>query len=233
MTNLNGKNDFRIDELLQGLGVAVLKSIRDPFGIMARDYTILWLNRAMAAIHGGRHEDAVGQVCYRFFLGKEQPCEDCPLESVFRTGRTNITERHLDVPGGERRWGEVKAYPILGEDHTVTAAFVIAFDITDRKRAVDSQKQYSSYLSRQLDAKSGGKKTVYPAGGDIAILTSRTRREKDVLRLIVEGHTNAQVSELLAISPHTVKTHVINIFNKLGVGDRTQAAVMAIRYQLI
>lgn len=223
---------FDLDRLLQGLGVAVLKSIRDPFGIMARDYRILWLNRAMAAIHGGRHEQAVGQVCYRFFFGNAQPCGDCPLESVFQTGRTNITERHVDIPGGERRWGEVKAYPIRGEHGSVTAAFVIAFDITDRKRAADSQKQYTRYLSRQLDRKSGKEKTVH-LDGDIAIHTRLTRREKDVLRLLTEGHTNAQMSELLAISPHTVKTHVINIFNKLGVGDRTQAAVMAIRYQLV
>jgi DNA-binding NarL/FixJ family response regulator len=38
---------------------------------------------------------------------------------------------------------------------------------------------------------------------------------------------------MLTISPHTVKSHVINIFNKLGVSDRTQAAVLAIRYNLI
>ena len=60
-----------------------------------------------------------------------------------------------------------------------------------------------------------------------------THREIEVLRLIAEGATNTEVSEKLFISPHTVKSHVIHIFNKLGVNDRTQAAVWATRHKII
>jgi len=60
-----------------------------------------------------------------------------------------------------------------------------------------------------------------------------TERELEVLRLVVQGATNVEISESLTISPHTVKSHVINIFNKLGVNDRTQAAVRALRHRLI
>jgi len=60
-----------------------------------------------------------------------------------------------------------------------------------------------------------------------------TERELEVLSLVVQGATNMEISESLQISPHTVKSHVINIFNKLGVNDRTQAAVAALRHQLI
>ena len=59
-----------------------------------------------------------------------------------------------------------------------------------------------------------------------------TAREIEVLRLLVEGHTNNEISRLLSISPHTVKSHIIHIFNKSGVKDRTQAAVWAIRNNL-
>ena len=52
-------------------------------------------------------------------------------------------------------------------------------------------------------------------------------RELEVLRLVAHGATNTEISELLGISPHTVKSHVISIFNKLGVNDRTQAGVWA------
>ena len=48
-----------------------------------------------------------------------------------------------------------------------------------------------------------------------------------------KGETNNAISEVLSISPHTVKSHVIHIFNKLGVSDRTQASVLAIRHLLI
>ncbi|MFC1580417.1 LuxR C-terminal-related transcriptional regulator [Thermodesulfobacteriota bacterium] len=233
MKKQEDKHFFDIKELLAGLGTAVLKSIRDPFGIIAPDYTILWLNKAMAFIHGGRHEDAVGNICYHFFYGAEDPCEDCPLEEVFATSRTQISERHLDFPDGQRRWGEVKVYPVWGEDRSVVAAFVLVFDITDRKKKAETQKQYSKYLSKQLNARSGSGQTIYLDDGDIAVKTSLSSREKEVLRLLTEGYTNTQISEMLSISPHTVKSHVINIFNKLGVSDRTQAAVLAIRYQLL
>ena len=60
-----------------------------------------------------------------------------------------------------------------------------------------------------------------------------TPRELEVLRLMSQGDTNQEISAHLKISPHTVKSHVIHIFNKLGVGDRTQAAVWAARHNLV
>jgi DNA-binding NarL/FixJ family response regulator len=56
-----------------------------------------------------------------------------------------------------------------------------------------------------------------------------TRREREILGLVVQGLTNRQIAELLCISQATVKTHVENIIEKLGVSDRTQAAVWAVR----
>jgi len=60
-----------------------------------------------------------------------------------------------------------------------------------------------------------------------------SRRETDVLRLITEGYTNTQIAELLDVSANTVKSYVNGLFNKLGVNDRTQAAVLATRNHLI
>jgi NarL family two-component system response regulator LiaR len=58
---------------------------------------------------------------------------------------------------------------------------------------------------------------------------SLTEREMDVLKLIAEGMNNGQIGDTLFIGIKTVKTHVSNILSKLGVEDRTQAAVMAIK----
>ncbi|MEJ2246789.1 MAG: response regulator transcription factor [Acidobacteriota bacterium] len=54
-------------------------------------------------------------------------------------------------------------------------------------------------------------------------------REVEVLRLIAAGKSNKEIAGLLFISEGTVKTHVLNIHNKLGVRDRTEAVVTAIR----
>jgi DNA-binding CsgD family transcriptional regulator len=58
-------------------------------------------------------------------------------------------------------------------------------------------------------------------------------RELEVLALIVEGLTNKEIASRLTLSPDTVKNHVVHIIQKLGVADRTQAAVMAVRQGLI
>jgi NarL family two-component system response regulator LiaR len=60
-----------------------------------------------------------------------------------------------------------------------------------------------------------------------------TPREHDVLRLIVEGLANKQIAQRLGIGEKTVKTHVSRVLGKLGVEDRTQAAVLAIREGLV
>jgi DNA-binding NarL/FixJ family response regulator len=57
-------------------------------------------------------------------------------------------------------------------------------------------------------------------------------RELDVLRLIARGRTNRQISEDLLVSVSTVKKHVHQIIIKLGVSDRTQAAISAIHFDL-
>jgi NarL family two-component system response regulator LiaR len=59
--------------------------------------------------------------------------------------------------------------------------------------------------------------------------TELSERELDVLRLIADGLSNAEIAERLIISDKTVKSHVSNILNKLHLADRTQAAVYAWR----
>lgn len=59
--------------------------------------------------------------------------------------------------------------------------------------------------------------------------SSLTPRELEILQLIVDGHTNQQIAKALGISEKTVKTHCSRLFQRLGVTDRTQAAVWAMR----
>lgn len=64
-------------------------------------------------------------------------------------------------------------------------------------------------------------------------LDNLTGREIEVLKLLAVGMYNKEVAENLEISERTVKNHVSNIFKKLDVTDRTQAAVFAIRNGLV
>lgn len=60
-----------------------------------------------------------------------------------------------------------------------------------------------------------------------------TARERDVLRLVAQGQTNRAIAQALGLSLGTVKVHVERIIAKLGVSDRTQAAVRAVERGLL
>ena len=60
-----------------------------------------------------------------------------------------------------------------------------------------------------------------------------TPREMEVLKLIGEGKTNQEIADELFIGIKTVKTHVSNVLSKLGVEDRTRAAIYAHRHKII
>lgn len=69
--------------------------------------------------------------------------------------------------------------------------------------------------------------THAPAGGDL------TEREREVLKLMVEGMTNNQIAERLVVSRSTVKFHVSSILSKMGVASRTEAVAFALQNHLV
>src|SRR5438270_5014951 len=80
----------------------------------------------------------------------------------------------------------------------------------------------SAQLIRRLAGQATAKQRPASRGDDL------TPRELEVLRLVAEGKTNAEIGQSLFVSVGTVKVHVERIINKLGVSDRTQAAVRGV-----
>jgi DNA-binding NarL/FixJ family response regulator len=69
-------------------------------------------------------------------------------------------------------------------------------------------------------------------GGETTIAADLSARERDVLKLIANGLSNADIADRLFLSEGTVRNYVSSILTKLGVTDRTQAAVIALRHGL-
>ncbi|BAJ73175.1 response regulator containing a CheY-like receiver domain and an HTH DNA-binding domain [Microbacterium testaceum StLB037] len=80
-----------------------------------------------------------------------------------------------------------------------------------------------------VDSLTRPRPTTSPGEGLAARFPRLTRREIDVLALLVEGCTNAEIAERLFVEVSTVKTHVIALFAKLGVRDRRAAVALARR----
>jgi DNA-binding NarL/FixJ family response regulator len=71
------------------------------------------------------------------------------------------------------------------------------------------------------------------ASPEEARATPLSKREREILQRVADGATTRQVASDLGISPHTVKTHLERIFEKLGANDRAQAVAIAIRTGIV
>ncbi|MDQ3973839.1 MAG: response regulator transcription factor [Actinomycetota bacterium] len=67
----------------------------------------------------------------------------------------------------------------------------------------------------------------------LELFMNLTRREKEVLELLVDGCDHEAVADILVISPQTARTHIQNVISKLGVHSRLEAAALAIRHGLV
>ncbi|ETK34447.1 response regulator transcription factor [Microbispora corallina] len=98
-------------------------------------------------------------------------------------------------------------------------------------------------LVRAIRAVHGGQVLLAPEAAEAVLaapappsadapVAGLTDREREVLRLIAAGRSNREIARELVVAEKTVKTHVSNVLMKLGVQDRTQAALYAVRHDL-
>ena len=96
-------------------------------------------------------------------------------------------------------------------------------------------------LAEAVRAAHAGRSTLAPEAADALVRSvsspppavALTARERQVLKLMADGLTNADIAERLVIGVATVKTHVSSIIAKLGVSTRTEASSLAIRRGLV
>jgi DNA-binding CsgD family transcriptional regulator/tetratricopeptide (TPR) repeat protein len=153
-------------------------------------------------------------------------------------GHWDDAERHFeDALEANERWG----YPL----HAAYTRYAWADALGRRgctadfpsisallERAVTTAERIGSIrLARHVDQLSKQIGVTLPAMKSTARLTktqlSLSRREREVLALIIGGSTDKEIAEALFISPRTVTTHVTHILNKLGVSSRFEAAELA------
>lgn len=97
-------------------------------------------------------------------------------------------------------------------------------------------------LERAIRSASRGELTLAPEATKALVASSQnqkhlaknlTERELEVLGFLARGFSNAQIAEVLVVSPFTIKAHVSNILAKLEVSTRAEAAAVAIQYHLV
>lgn len=105
--------------------------------------------------------------------------------------------------------------------------------LTGQDRGVDLLEKLRSAIAGESIWRRDQLRRVPSIGGAVEVTNEPyvhlTPREQDVLIELCKGSTNRQIADLLGISYETVKEHVQHLLQKIGVDDRTQAAVWAVR----
>ncbi len=102
---------------------------------------------------------------------------------------------------------------------------VVYKDIEPRDLASAIRSVHAGHVLLQPDVAAA---LLAPAAGPDR-LAALTAREREVLAQIARGRSNREIAKELSLAEKTVKTHVSNVLMKLGVQDRTQAAILALR----
>jgi DNA-binding NarL/FixJ family response regulator len=104
------------------------------------------------------------------------------------------------------------------------ARLALEATIAASTEAVQRARTVSALLDARLAEVRREAVLAAPAPDNLATLSPR---EKEVLALVAEGHTNKAIADALYLSPNTIKTHVSSLLTKLQAGTRVQLAVIA------
>jgi DNA-binding CsgD family transcriptional regulator len=195
--------------------------------LLSGDYSVLWANKLMVVVVQKPLHEIIGRPCYEVWRRRQVPCPICPMRTLTETKRPHVRECWFDPPGKERLFAEMREYPVLDAQGLVMYMFQIVIPITKRKKDEKRHRDYVASLERTI-MELNASRTASQEGVDAENEGARlTPRQIEVLQLVARGFSNKEIAGILQIRFDTVKTHIKNIFFKLNVKDRTQAAVWA------
>lgn len=186
------------------------------FAITGEGRIALW-NSAAARITGYAAHEVLGRRCCDAFLGHDagglRGCSaSCRLLTQIKSGEPIETfDLQIIGKGGRPLWVSMSTI-VLPAAEARTPRVIRMF------RDVTALKNLLTLIRHRF---SGSPVTEDPVG-------RLTRREMEILRLMVSGATNRALAERLHISPATIRNHTHHIFEKLGVPNRLAAVTLAL-----
>ena len=112
-------------------------------------------------------------------------------------------------------------------------AGAVGYLLKDTPKEIVGDAIRSAYAGRTVLAQKATEALIKAKTGPPKPGYDLSNRELEVLALVVDGLSNAEIAERLVISPNTARNHVSACISKLGAANRAQAAALAIKYQLI
>lgn len=189
--------------------------------------TVISWNDAATKLLGRSAAEAIGRPCHEVMQGitpsgRHLCGPDCPVQASCRELRAprrfEMIVRH---PDGNELWLEATTCIVIDDDDRAVAIHILAESVAAR-RLTDLAESVVRRVSK------GRTEPTAEADSRIA-----TRRELDVLRLLAEGLSTAQIASRLGLSRATVRNHVQNVLLKLDAHSRAEAVVLAVKSGLV
>ncbi|MBI4246654.1 MAG: PAS domain S-box protein [Candidatus Rokubacteria bacterium] len=214
---MNRLDGIELDQILEHAGDGVF--------VIGADGKILLWNRASEKIMGYTAREALRRPCCDVFAGRDDNdnrlCyQGCHVVSLAGLGEpVQNFDMRTRTKGGQTIWLNVSVLRVPnGRSNGALTVHMI--------RDVTATKELLSLVHERL-AEANGRQSAPDAEHSL------TRRELEVLRVVSEGLRTKEAAERLHVSPATVRNHVQNILNRLGVHSRLEAVAYAHRHRLI
>lgn len=204
---------------------------------------ILDINPAACEALGYAREELVGKPLSLIYAPESHKKVLSLLEKWKKTGKITDEEMVVVTKQGEKRTVLLNVRSVLDQHGKLLHSTSVQVDITERKRIEEklreSQERLAAGIAAAMDAVEGYAPAIAAMAkephSDDALETQRqklqslTAREREILRFLVSGVSTKRISELLRVSPSTVRNHVQNLFSKLGAHSRLECVAIAHR----
>jgi PAS domain S-box-containing protein len=195
---------------------------------------IVHWNKAAEEILGFERGKVTGQYCYQILQGIDEEkrllCQEhCRVaELVLNAEPASNYDVRVRSGQGERYWLNMSVFNYRMAENGYRDLIVHLFrDVTPKK---EDERLFHRLLEAARDYGSNPSHRRTEEEDSFDVLTPR---EREILNLMIEGRGTREMSQILSISPNTVRNHVQNILQKFNVHTRLEAVSFAIKQNLI
>ena len=216
----------------------------DGVSVVDSKHGVIHWNDMAHRLTGLRPNEVLGRFCFDLCAkGNEDngcgQCRlDCPMFVAIKTGMAipNFDLRYRNK-WGKQVWYNVSTILVRDDIQRVHTAIFHFRDITHQIQAEKLTSQMFAVFRQSEYWQDAGVRNEAPAtlsfSAESAKRSTLTRRERDVLAILVTGASTKEIAQGLSISPVTVRNHIQHILEKLGVHSRLEAVVYALEHKLI
>jgi PAS domain S-box-containing protein len=188
-------------------------------------FKILEVNETFRQITGYTEEEVIGRSATEIHLWADRAAQQQFDTALEKTGSIRNLDLKMKAKDGTLLDCLVSSEIVTIND--VRCVLCVMLDITERKRseeelieAIEAVMQDTSWFSRTIVEKLAALRQSSHAPTSTADLDDLTDREREILGLICQGMTDAQMSATFSLSKNTIRNHVASLYRKLGVNRR-------------